>query len=111
MSEDKLQAICYQWFHNSYPDLRGLLWAVPNGGSRNVVEAMKLKATGVVAGVHDLHFLYNGQLTTLELKVNNNPMSSKQKNWANTIEHHGANWHLVTTFIQFKEILQNIIIV
>lgn len=37
-----------------YPELE-MLYAIPNGGARNVVVAKKLKAEGVMAGVPDLH--------------------------------------------------------
>ena len=36
-----------------YPEL-ALLYAIPNGGNRNIVTATKLKAEGVKAGVPDL---------------------------------------------------------
>lgn len=38
---------------NTYPEL-GLLFAVPNGGSRHKLEAYNLKKQGVRAGVPDL---------------------------------------------------------
>ena len=51
-SEDYEQAVFVQWFRASYPDM--LIFAIPNGGSRHIVEAAKLKATGTLAGVPDL---------------------------------------------------------
>jgi hypothetical protein len=60
-SEDRIQQECYRWFHNTYPELRGLLFHVPNGGKRDGREAKKLKTMGVVPGVADLIFLYNGR--------------------------------------------------
>lgn len=39
--------------NGKYPELR-LLFAIPNGGSRNKAEAGKLRAMGVKAGVSDL---------------------------------------------------------
>lgn len=36
------------------PELREYLFAIPNGGKRNVREAARLKREGVRAGVHDL---------------------------------------------------------
>ncbi len=36
-----------------WPEL-GMLFAVPNGGNRNIITAKKLKAEGVKAGVPDL---------------------------------------------------------
>lgn len=53
-SEEQLQAECYQWFHNSFPALRGLLFHIPNGGNRSMREGAKFKAMGVVAGIPDM---------------------------------------------------------
>lgn len=40
------------------PNLRPLLWAIPNGGDRHPAVAQKLKAEGVKRGVPDLFFSY-----------------------------------------------------
>lgn len=53
-SEDRIQAQCYQWFWNTYPRYRRLLFHIPNGGKRTKVEAARFKTIGVVAGVPDL---------------------------------------------------------
>jgi hypothetical protein len=53
MTEDQLQAACYQWLHNNHPQLRGLFFSVPNGSTRDIREAVKLKATGLVPGEPD----------------------------------------------------------
>jgi len=50
--ESTLQTTCVRWFRFQYPNL--VIYAVPNGGSRNVREAQRLKAEGVLAGVADL---------------------------------------------------------
>ena len=50
--EHKLQCLCVEWFRYWYP--KGTIFAIPNGGARNVVTAAKLKAEGVLAGVPDL---------------------------------------------------------
>ena len=42
------------WEKSRYPELK-LLHHIPNGGSRNKAEAVKLKQMGVRAGVPDLH--------------------------------------------------------
>jgi hypothetical protein len=51
-SEHEEQSNFVNWFRHQYPDV--LIFAVPNGGSRNQVEAHKLVVEGVVAGVADL---------------------------------------------------------
>ncbi|MBN9534829.1 MAG: VRR-NUC domain-containing protein [Alphaproteobacteria bacterium] len=43
-------------------------FAVPNGGSRHVLEGVALKKQGVVAGVPDLVFVWQGRFVGLELK-------------------------------------------
>lgn len=54
--ESKLQISCVTWFRLQYPD--HVLFSVPNGGSRNKVEAGILKAEGVLAGVADLFLMF-----------------------------------------------------
>ena len=45
------------WNENRYPELKWLQH-IPNGGSRNKAEAVKLKSMGVKSGVPDLHLPY-----------------------------------------------------
>jgi hypothetical protein len=75
MTEDQLQAKCWQWGWNTFPQVRRIFWAVPNGGDRNMVTAVKLQATGVIPGPHDLHLIWNGILWTFELKVGENQLT------------------------------------
>jgi hypothetical protein len=51
-SEHDEQAGFVQWFRAKWP--RVLIFAIPNGGKRNISTAKKLKAEGVVPGVPDL---------------------------------------------------------
>lgn len=56
-SEDSEQETVIQWARlmaGRWPEL-ALLHHIPNGGSRNKKEAVKLKRMGVLAGVSDLH--------------------------------------------------------
>lgn len=50
--EHNLQVACVRWFRLQYP--QHIIFAIPNGGQRNVVVAAKMKAEGVTAGVPDL---------------------------------------------------------
>jgi len=52
LSEHLEQVYFIQYFKRTYPDV--LIFAIPNGGKRNLSEAARLKAEGVVAGVPDL---------------------------------------------------------
>ena len=102
-SEDKLQAECFQWFYNTYPHLRGLLYAVPNGGNRNIKEATKLKATGVVRGIPDMQAHYKGKTMFFELKTPKKGYLSKdQIKIHRKLELQGFEVHIVRALVQFK---------
>ena len=75
----------------AYPDL-AWLYAIPNGGKRNLQVAIKLKAEGAKAGVPDLclptprgpyHGLY------LETKVKPNKTTPEQRAWITYLESQG----------------------
>ena len=66
-----------------FPELK-LLYHVPNGGSRNQLEAQNLKAQGVKAGVPDLclpvpHGSFHGLY--IEMKYGKNKTTEKQDWW------------------------------
>lgn len=55
--ESAEQALYFRWLEHVRIDgheLRPHCYAVPNGGSRHVLEAVRLKAQGVTAGVPDI---------------------------------------------------------
>ena len=88
--EHKMQVALFQWAAlaaGADPRLR-LLFAVGNGGKRNVVVARKMKAEGVKAGVPDV-FLpvacggFHG--LWLELKVSPNTLCEEQSTWLATL--------------------------
>ena len=76
-SEAKLQSKCYQWAYNTYPQLRGLLFSVPNGGTRNLREAQYLKATGLTPGIPDMILLIKGVIG-IEFKSETGKLSPQQ---------------------------------
>lgn len=80
-----------EWHTSQYPELK-LLYHIPNGGKRNAVEAARLKAMGVKAGVPDL-FLpvprggYAGLY--IEMKYGKNKPTSKQNEWIAALRQQG----------------------
>jgi VRR-NUC domain. len=79
------------WKQSKYPELK-LIYHIPNGGSRNAIEAANLKRQGVKAGVPDLclpvarngfHGLY------IEMKYGRNKTTEKQKEWLKSLEEQG----------------------
>ena len=82
MSEHQEQVMLITWFRMQYPKYAKYLWAIPNGGSRHIVAAVKLKAEGVMAGVSDCFLMmptnkYHGLF--IEMKVKGGKLSDSQK--------------------------------
>ena len=65
--EDDEQIAFINWFKSKYKDY--LIFSIPNGGSRNKIEASKLKKTGLTAGIPDMAILMpNKEIVFLEMK-------------------------------------------
>ncbi len=93
--EAEEQSALFSWaqlMYNKYPELE-LMYHIPNGGKRSKVEAARLKAQGVKAGVPDIclpvarggyHGLY------IELKrVQGGRASAGQKEWIPKLQRQG----------------------
>ena len=74
-----MQAAVFQHFWNNHPVTRRRIFHVPNGGSRNKIEAVQLRAQGVVKGVCDLICLGNNGFFAIELKVSGGVLSPDQR--------------------------------
>ena len=107
--EDAIQQSCYNYFWNTYPKLRKLLFAVPNGGSRTPVEAIIFKATGVVSGVSDMILLYDNTPYCFELKTDVGTQSKNQKDWEDIVKGQGIYYKLIRSKEQFVIELDRII--
>lgn len=69
-------ALCNHLRWRAKPDC--FWFAVPNGGSRNVIEASHLKDQGVRAGVPDMILICGGRTYGLELKADQGRVSVAQ---------------------------------
>ena len=79
MTEDQFQAELFAWAWNAFPHARRHFWAVPNGAwFANKIIAKKMQATGVVAGVWDIHLYWLRTFYIFELKVGANTTSPAQ---------------------------------
>lgn len=98
-SEDTEQIAVIQWAQysiNRYPELKWL-HHVPNGGSRNRLEAVKLKQMGVKAGVSDLCLPYPKGIYCglyIEMKFGENRQQVSQKEFLKDMAEAG---HFVAT--------------
>jgi len=111
MTESKLQQDIYNFYQNTYclkhHSPRGLIFSVPNGGTRNAMEAITLKATGLLAGVSDLIVITpNGKILFIELKTETGIQSTVQKDFQFRIELLGYEYHLIRSLTDFQSLFQ-----
>lgn len=105
-NENNLQAEIYKWFHNNYclknMNDRGLIFSIPNGGTRNIREAMTFKATGLLKGASDLIVIFpNGKLCFIELKIAKGIQSAEQKDFEERVSKAGYEYHLIRSLEEF----------
>jgi hypothetical protein len=106
MSEDQLQQKIVIGFKNNYQIKgKGLIFSVPNGGSRNILEAKKLKQTGSLAGVSDLIVLLNQKCLFIELKIEKGIQSEVQKQFEKKVADLGFKYYLVRSENEFLNII------
>jgi len=108
--EHKLQVACVKWFDLQYPEIKKLLWATPNGGYRNAIEAMRLKAEGVRRGVPDLFLAYpsNGYSGLfIEMKIGKNKKTIDQDQYFHMLTAVGYLCKEVRSFDEFVDLIVN----
>ena len=118
--EHNIQAACVRWFNLQWPQYRGLLFAVPNGGQRGKAQAGKLKAEGVVAGVSDLILLVPGFVISelkdgylakechalcIEMKTAKGRQSPEQKAWQLKVEKYGYKYAVCRSLDEFMAVV------
>lgn len=102
MSEDQIQQQIVIYFRNY---IKGMIFSVPNGGSRNVAEAKKLKNTGLLPGVADLIILLpNAQTIFIEVKTDKGQESDVQINFEKNVSQMGFKYYVVKNLEDFKNI-------
>lgn len=83
---------------------------IPNGGSRNVIEAINLKKQGVLAGVADLQLaIPNKQYHSLfiEMKFAKNKQQPSQIEFQKAVEKQGYKYALVYSFDEFMQLIND----
>ena len=111
-TESNLQRACVTYFRTQYPNDALMLFAVPNGGGRSVVEASIMKAEGVTAGVSDLLLLearggWGCLCLEAKTKKKGSGQSKAQKAWQEAAERAGNLYKVFRTFEEFKTIVDD----
>ena len=82
-TEDEEQMHFVRWFRRTYPEV--LIFAIPNGGKRNLATAARQKATGTVRGIPDL-FVPEWLLGIEMKRQKGGKLSDEQKNIKKILE-------------------------
>jgi hypothetical protein len=106
--EHNIQIACVNWFRYQYP--KYLIYAIPNGGQRNVIVASKLKAEGVLSGVPDLHIPiakkgYHGLY--IEMKAGKNKPTVNQIEIMEKLTNEGYLCKVCYCFDEFEKIVND----
>jgi hypothetical protein len=101
--EDEIQkAVITVLIKNRY-----LVFAVPNGGARNIGTAKVLKATGTLAGVSDIIIVRNGVIDFVEIKTPTGLQRTKQKVFQHLIKSFGFNYYVWRSVEDCKAYIDN----
>lgn len=104
-NEHTLQAQCVNWFRLTHKQYEKLLFAIPNGGKRNIFIAKKLKKEGVVSGVPDLFLAVpsNGYFGMfIEMKYGQNTTTENQKKMIDLLETQNYKVVVCKSFHEFQ---------
>lgn len=106
LTENNLQQSIVLWYNNIYclkhNNPRGMIFSIPNGGTRNIREAMTFKATGLLKGVSDLIVIFpNNKLCFIELKLQKGIQSDEQKDFECRVSSLGFEYHLIRSLEDF----------
>ena len=108
MGENKMHQMCYTWFHNTFPEFRGLLCYNLNN-SRNKIQGTIDKGLGLQKGRSDLVLYYKGKAYMIELKTDEGRQSKEQIEWQSKIEKAGFDYKIIRSFEEFQSYLFDII--
>jgi hypothetical protein len=102
--EAQIQTEFFKQVRILFPKLPSkLLFAVPNGGSRNIIEARNMKLQGVIPGVADVILLVpkKGYASLcLEFKTAKGRQSDEQKEFQRQAEACGSKYVIVRSVVQ-----------
>lgn len=106
--EDNLQQTCVQWFRLQYPDR--IIFHIPNGGKRNLFEAVRFKKLGVTKGLPDLCIPepmspFNGMF--IELKAPKKKPTHEQNEMLTRLGLRGYKTTWCNSFEDFKLKIEN----
>jgi hypothetical protein len=107
MNENQLQQSIYLWYQNTYVinDKRCMILSIPNGGLRDKMTAVTMKATGLYKGAADLMIVHRGWMGFVELKTETGKQSPKQIAFELHCKQADIPYLLVRTLAEFQDLI------
>jgi hypothetical protein len=107
MNENQLQQSIYMWYTNTYviKDKRCMILSIPNGGLRDKMTAVTMKATGLYKGAADLMVVHRGWIGFVELKTEIGIQSPAQRQFEAHCIEAGIPYRLVRSLQEFQELI------
>lgn len=106
MTEQQLQAECFQWHWNTFPEHRQTLWHNDNNSGDSRTGNMK-KAQGVVKGVSDFTLALPNFIFFVELKILTGALKEEQKMFAKKMTALGHGYIKITSLQQFQDFINS----
>lgn len=107
ITEYKLQQICFLWFWNDFPEYRLTMFHIPNGGKRDPITAARMKSIGVIAGIPDMCWIFDGNVVFFEFKKPGvGVVSENQTRVHIALKQQKANIYIVESFEHFQSIVK-----
>ena len=97
--ESEIQQSCVSWFKYAWQQY--ICFAVPNGGSRNAIEAANMKKEGVMAGVSDLIIIADHKILFVEMKTRKGRQQESQKAFQRKVEQLGFKYVVCHSLDEF----------
>jgi len=102
--EDNIQKAIVRYFRLTHP--KDLIFAIPNGGNRDVRTGAILKATGVLAGVSDLIVIMQNRILFIEVKTKTGRQQQTQKDFQINVERLGFEYYIVRSLDEFINLVK-----
>lgn len=117
MKHDQLQAQAYQWAHNTFPQIRGHLFACLNelkptkGESKqqHMIRISQAKAIGLRKGVLDLIVIMPTATYGFDIKIRPDKFSEEQLKFVEILRKCGGDGWEIESMEQFKSIFIQLI--
>lgn len=107
-SEARIQQTAYVWFHNTYPERRGMLFEI-NNNSQNAREGMQHRCMGRVKGVSDMCLLLpGGSVVFVEFKTETGRQSEAQLEWEILVTRNGFRYVIVRSVAEFQQLITSL---